>query len=232
MKLILGGRSTGKTTRLIEELQTLAAAREGRALMLVASAKECGDADRIIVDKHSGDATTPTVVTKSWPNTAFIDGGWAAVGVDVGVPRGWSSQAFKVDVLAVETPGPLTVVDVESDLRGSEDLVGRLRASDGFAKFTAGDGEPALRADIGLLHEAADWIEAWDSKVSEVLDAVYVRCQRGGVITGEYLRRLASGVACTRCRSSGLDYTNNCPRPCPDPSCPFTADAGYTPTRL
>jgi len=45
-------------------------------------------------------------------------------------------------------------------------LVARLRDSDGFRTFTAGDGHPSICADTDLMREAADRIEELERVLS------------------------------------------------------------------
>jgi hypothetical protein len=51
----------------------------------------------------------------------------------------------------------------------SGDIVERLRQSDGFETAIASDGHPFIRANVGLMRDAADEIERLRNELERVL---------------------------------------------------------------
>ena len=104
-KMIVGGRQSGRTTKLIEELDELAQLRgTGRAWLFCRTNKECSRLDRVII----GMRLTTNIVTKTPSQfTTHMVGLSDPVGVDE-VVLGLFTD---VDVYVFETTGPVRVVD-------------------------------------------------------------------------------------------------------------------------
>ena len=63
------------------------------------------------------------------------------------------------------------------------DLPARLRSSDGWKVFTAGDGERAFTVDTDLMDEAADRIEQLEAMLRDTAAAVEFEDDRIGYVS-------------------------------------------------